>query len=203
MDGEDLSATVVRVRAHLSEALPDMRFKVHGMRGGGSSHTRISLTRHETAELSDRATGFVARRQVDAEMDRFILYDWCPLHEVSRMPLSSDTSIDLSLHAAALDEVPKSKPPSALPNSHRRRAVAMLEYVSGVPLPESKRVMIMAISSRRLTIRWDCPGADGRDPRMPIQGRTCFVSDGDLVCFRHSGFAHQEGYSLVRWLRQP
>ena len=79
----------------------------------------------------------------------------------------------------------------------------VLEHLAGKETQQGKRVVITAISARRLTTRPADPTSDGRESRVPIQGGPCFVSDGDLVCFKHSGFANQGGYSLLRWIRQP
>ena len=202
-NGEDVTDTADRIRAHLREVLPDMDTRIHILRNTGSPHVRISITRHKTADLSDRAAGFAAKQLVTAQTDRFLRYDWSPHHGISGMSLSSDTSIDPSIHAAALEGAPRIEPLVSFAEFTRTaRRGDLLEYIAGKELPQGERVMITAISARRLTTCPAIPGAHDRDARVPIQGGACFVSDGDLVCFKHSGFAHQGGYSLVRWIRQ-
>jgi hypothetical protein len=203
-DGEDLSDTADRVRAHLRNVLPDMDAKVQIQRNTGSRHIRVAITRYKTPDLSDRTAGFAAKRLVDAELDRFSRYDWCPLHGMLDLSHSSNTSIDPSLHAAALDGAPEIEPLVSFAEFTRTaRRGDLLKYVAGKELPQGDCVMITAISPRRLTTCPASPETYGRDTRVPIQGGACFISDGNLVCFKHSGFAHQGGYSLVRWMRQP
>lgn len=139
-DGEDLAKTADRVRAHLREALPDMDTKIHIMRSADGPHIRIAITRHRTADISDRTAGFAARRLVDAELKRFLRYDWSPHYGISRMSLSSDTSIDPSLHATALDGAPEIESIVSFSAFTRTaRPGDQLEYVAGKEMHQGKR----------------------------------------------------------------
>jgi len=200
---ECLADTAARIRAHLSEVLPDMEITARHLRRSGFGHLRVSIVRYNAADLSERAAGFAARRLVDAELKRFTRYDWDPHGGIRNQSLSTDTSIDPALHAAALHGGPELQPLVSFAEFTRTaRPGDILEHVAGKEPPEGARVMITAISARRLTTRLVDPATDARESRVPIRGGACFVSDGELVCFKHSGFAHQGGYSLLRWTRQ-
>ncbi|WP_174293005.1 hypothetical protein [Sphingomonas bacterium] len=203
-EGEDPTDTARRIRAHLREAFPKMTVAMRRARGANCRHLFVSITRFGTADLSDRSAGFAVRGLVDAELARFKRYDWDPLIGVRNQSLGTGTSIDPVLHAAALDGVPDLKPLVSFAEFTRTaRAGDVLEHVSGRVPSRGPRLMITAISARRLTTRPADTANAGSASRVPIQGGACFASDGDLVCFKHSGFAHQGGYSLLRWIRTP
>ena len=202
-DDEDKRETVARVRAHLRDAFPDMEVNVRLVRIPLASFVDVSITRCESTDLSDRDAGFAARRRVDAELGRFTRHDWTPNRGAHNRSMGSNVSIDPSLHAAALDDMPEVKPLVSFAEFTRTaRPGDLLEHMDGKETHRGQRVIITAISSRRLTFRSADSTSDAGDARVPIQGGACFVSDGDLVCFKHSGFANQGGYSLVRWIRQ-
>jgi hypothetical protein len=201
-EGEELTDTVARIRAHLREVLPEMETKARLHRGSGFNSLTVSIVRYGNANLSNREEADPARRLVDAELDRFTRFDWEPHHGMRNVSLSRNSCIDPAAHASVVDGAPALEPLLSFAEFTRTaRPGDVLEHVSGEQPHQGPRVTITAISSRRLTTR-ATDDSDARPSRHSIQGGTCFVSDGELVCFKHSGFASQGGYSLMRWIRQ-
>jgi hypothetical protein len=201
-EGEERADLLKRIKARLAEAFPGMKT---AMRWGGDwSHSSltVSILGYPTADLSVREEGFSARRLIDAELQRFTRHDWEPNHGPRNVSLYTNTQIDPALHAAALRDAPSLQSRLSFAEFTRQaRPGDVLEHIAGVVPHQGARVEIVAISSRRLTTRAAQGSEEGKPQRNPIQGGACFVSDGETVCFRHSGFASVGGYSHMRWLR--
>lgn len=201
-EGEERADLSKRIKAHLAEAFPGMK---SAMRWGGDwSHSSltVSIMVYPSADLSIRENGGAARHLIDAELKRYTRHDWEPNHGARRVSLYTSTKIDPSLHAAVLRDAPSLQPRLSFAEFTRQaRPGDVLEHIAGVVPHQGARVEIVAISSRRLTTRAADGLKDGDARRTPIQGGACFVSDGETVCFRHTGFASAGGYSHMRWLR--
>jgi hypothetical protein len=201
-EGEERADLLKRIKAHLAETFPGMKAT---MRFGGDwyhSSLTVSILGYSTADLSVREEGSAARRLIDAELKRFTRHDWEPHYGLRNVSLYTSTQIDPSLHAAALQDAPSLQPRLSFAEFTRQaRPGDVLEHIAGVLPHQGARVEIVAISSRRLTTRAADGAENGDARRTPIQGGACFQSDGETVCFRHSGFASVGGYSHMRWLR--
>lgn len=93
-EGEKPSVTIERMRAHLPIAFPTLHASMRFMRE--SHDIAIYIHRFGDVDLTDGTAAQRLRSRIDAELERFIRYEWWPNHGMRAVSLNTVLFMDLN-----------------------------------------------------------------------------------------------------------